>query len=613
MARSTPTQTLDSVVIRFVGDSGDGIQLAGAQFTETSAVSGNDLATFPDYPAEIRAPAGTLAGVSGYQIHISSHEVLTTGDEPDVLVAFNPAALRANLGDVKRGGVLIVNSGEFDPKSLDKAGYKSNPIVDGIPGYRLVPVDITGQTLSAVAPVGLGKKESERAKNFYALGLVYWLFGRSIEHTERWLGGKIASRDPKVAEANIRALRAGFAFGETEELFDVSYVVPPATIAPGKYRNLSGNEATGLGLAAAAELAGLELFLGTYPITPATDILHFLSSQKSFGVKTFQAEDEIAAVCSCIGAAYAGDLAVTTTSGPGMDLKAEGMGLALMLELPMVIVDVQRAGPSTGLPTKTEQADLLLALHGRHGEAPVPVIAARSPGDCFWTAIEAARLAIEHMTPVIMLTDGYLANGTEPFKIPDLEQVPRIPVALRTEPEGFQPYGRDERGVRPWVIPGTPGLEHRIGGLEKEDRTGKVSTDGANHERMVALRHAKIARIADGYGPTEIEGDDRGDLLAIGWGGTWGAISSAVSQLRKQGRRVGHIQLRHLNPLPPDLASIMARYRRVVAPELNLGQLAQVLRAATLVDVRSITKLQGRPFKESELVTAFAKLVEELA
>jgi 2-oxoglutarate/2-oxoacid ferredoxin oxidoreductase subunit alpha len=606
--RRRSTRTIDSVIIRFAGDSGDGVQLTGSQFTETSAASGNDLATFPDYPAEIRAPTGTLAGVSGYQIQLSSREVLTPGDEPDVLVAFNPAALKANLAELRPGGILIINTGELDAKSLAKAGYAKNPLDEGgLAGYRVVAVDITAATLRAVAESGVGHKAAERAKNFYALGLVYWLYNRPLEHTERWLQTTLAAKDPLVAEANRRALRAGFAFGETSELFDVSYVIPPATIEPGRYRNLSGNEALAMGLAAAAELAGLELFLGTYPITPATDILHVLSGQKGLGVKTFQAEDEIAAVCSCVGAAYAGDLAVTTTSGPGLDLKSEGLGLAVALELPLIVVDVQRAGPSTGMPTKTEQSDLRLALYGRHGEAPLPVLAARSSSDCFYAAIEAARIAIEHMTPVILLSDGYLANGTEPFRIPDLALLPRIPVKARAEREGFRPYQRDEDGARPWAVPGVAGLEHRVGGLEKEDGTGRVTTDGPNHERMVRLRAAKIDRIADGYAPLTIEGHPEGDLLVVGWGGTYGVLRAAVERLVARGEKVGHVHLRHLHPLPRDLGPIFARYRRVVAPELNAGQLVDVLRAATLCDVRSITKLQGRLFKETELVSALER------
>lgn len=605
--RSAPVETLDSVVVRFAGDSGDGMQLTGSQFSETTALAGNDLATFPDYPAEIRAPTGTTAGVSGFQIKFSSGEVFTPGDAPDVLVAMNPAALKVNLGELKRGGILIIDSGAFDAKSLQKAGYATDPRTDGaLAAYRVFPVDIAAQTVAAVEGLGLSRKSAERAKNFYALGLVYWLFSRDAEHSLRWIDGKFGKKDPAIAEGNRRALKAGYAWGETAELFSHHYQVPRASIAPGRYRSLSGNEAIALGLIAGAEKSGLELFLGSYPITPASDILHFLAAQKHLGVKTVQAEDEIAGIGTAIGAAYAGNLAVTTTSGPGLALKSEALSLAIMLELPLVVVDVQRGGPSTGLPTKTEQADLLQALFGRHGEAPVPVVAASTPADCFWAALEASRIALTHMTPVLLLSDGYLANGAEPFRIPDVASLPAIPVRFRTEREGFQPYARDERLVRPWVVPGTPGLEHRIGGLEKQDGTGHISYDGANHEKMVHLRAEKVARIADDYPPTEIYGDAAADTVVVGWGSTFGAIRSAVRTLRERGRRIAHVHLRHLNPLPKDLAALL-RGRRVITAELNLGQLAFVLRGSLGIPVETLSKVQGRPFGEAELVEALSK------
>jgi 2-oxoglutarate ferredoxin oxidoreductase subunit alpha len=606
----TPEQ-LDSAVVRFAGDSGDGMQVTGSQFTESTALAGNELATFPDYPAEIRAPAGTIAGVSGFQIRFSREPVFTPGDAPDVLIAMNPAALKVNLSELRPGGIVIANQAAFDKKGLDKAGYDRDPLEDArAAGYRVVPIDITGQTVRAVQGLALSRKEAERAKNFYSLGLVYWLFNRSPEHTLSWIHQKFARKSPDIAEANTRALNAGFHYGETAEIFEHSYVIPPAHIESGLYRNLAGNEALAMGLAAAAELSGLELFLGTYPITPASDILHFLSGQKHLGIKTFQAEDEIAGVCSCIGASFGGSLAVTTTSGPGLALKGEGIGLAVMLELPLIVVDVQRGGPSTGLPTKTEQSDLLQACFGRHGESPVPVIAASSPADCFWAAIDAARIALRHMTPVLLLSDGYLANGAEPFRIPNLARLDRIPTKLVTKADLFQPYARDEVLARPWAVPGVPGLEHRVGGLEKEDLSGRVSYDGMNHERMVRLRDEKIRRIADDYPPTEIFGEASGDLLVIGWGSTFGSIRAAVRNLRAGGRRIGHLHLRYLNPLPKDLAEIFSRYQWVVVPEMNLGQLTMLLRAKYLVDAKCISKVQGRPFKESELTQALQAHLE---
>ena len=605
-------EVYESVAIRFAGDSGDGMQLTGTQFTETSALHGNDLATFPDYPAEIRAPAGSLAGVSGFQVNFSSLEVHTPGDEPDVLVAMNPAALKANLADLKQGGILILNTEQFSQKNLERAGYKTNPVDDGaLSNYRVFPVDITNITLRAIADCGLNQRAAVRTKNFFALGLVYWLFSRDMKHTLDWINGGMAAKDPVVAEANARALKAGWNYGETTEMFVHRYEVPKAKIAPGRYKNITGNEAAALGFLAGAELSGLHLYLGSYPITPASDILHFLSKQKHLGVKTFQAEDEIAAIGAAIGAAYAGNLALTTTSGPGVCLKSEAMNLALMLELPLVIVDVQRGGPSTGLPTKTEQSDLLQAMFGRNGESPIPVVAASSPGDCFHTAIEACRIALEFMTPVIMLTDGYLANGAEPWRIPDVAALPRIPVKFATDAATFEPYARDEKLSRPWGIPGTPGLEHRVGGLEKANVTGNVSYDPMNHDAMCRLRAKKVANIADTLPPTEIFGDADGEILVIGWGGTTGAIRAGVTRVRALGHRIGHIQLRNLNPLPNDLGDILKRYDKVLVPELNLGQLWFLLRARYLVDAVSINKVQGKPFKESEIVAALVAHLEK--
>jgi 2-oxoglutarate ferredoxin oxidoreductase subunit alpha len=607
------TEVLESVAIRFAGDSGDGMQLTGTQFTETTALAGNDLATFPDYPAEIRAPAGTLGGVSGFQLNLSSRDVFTPGDEPDVLVAMNPAALKVNLPDLKPGGILILNTEQFNDKNLERAGYKSNPVEDGsLAAYRVYPVDITGLTLKSIADVGLNQRAAVRCKNFFALGLAYWMFNRTLDHTIAWIEQTMAKKDALAAQANMKALKAGHAFGETAEIFTHSYVIPEANIAPGKYKNITGNEATAMGLLAAMQLSGLEMFLGTYPITPATDILHHLSKYKHLGVKTFQAEDEIAGICSAIGASYAGGLAVTTTSGPGLALKSEAMNLALMIETPLVIVNVQRGGPSTGLPTKTEQSDLLQALFGRNGESPIPVIAAKSPGDCFDCAIEAARIAITSMTPVLLLTDGYLANGSEPWRIPQLTDLPRIPVHFHTEPNGFQPYSRDERGARPWAIPGTPGLEHRVGGLEKANLTGNVAYDGGNHELMCRLRADKIRRIADDLPATEVHGNLDGDVLVVGWGGTYGAIRAGVDKVLRDGHRVAHVHLRNLNPLPNDLGAILHRFKRVLVPEINLGQLSRILRERYLIDAVGYNRLQGKPFKESEIARAVLAELERV-
>jgi len=604
-------ERLDAVTIRFCGDSGDGMQLTGTEFTKASAIAGNDLRTFPDFPAEIRAPAGTLAGVSGFQIQFSSHPVYTPGDRPDVLVAMNPAALKANLPDLVPGGVVIANTGGFTAQNLKKAGYDSNPLEDGsLSGYQLIPVDITKLTETALHGSGLTTREIGRSKNMFALGLMLWLYQRPLEKAVADLRAKFVGR-PEIADANEKVLRAGHAFGETAELFPNIYEVPAAKLAPGTYRNISGNQALALGVVAATQLSGLKGFLGSYPITPASDILHELSRYKNFGISTFQAEDEIAAVAAAIGAAFGGNLGVTTSSGPGIALKQEAINLAVMAELPLLVIDVQRGGPSTGLPTKTEQADLLQVLYGRNGESPVPVLAAQSPSDCFRTVLEAARIAIRYMTPVVVLSDGYIANGQEPWKLPDASELERIQVSFRTEPEGFQPYARDpETLARAWVRPGTPGMEHRIGGLEKHALTGAVSYDPKNHEEMVKVRAAKVERIAQDYAPLEVEGSPSGKLLVVGWGSTHGAIAGAVAELRKRGRDVSHLHLRHLNPLPRDLGEILSRFERVVVPELNLGQLRTILRSRYLVDAKGINKVQGKPFQIAELV---ASLEEHLS
>jgi 2-oxoglutarate ferredoxin oxidoreductase subunit alpha len=597
-----PQETIAQAVIRFCGDSGDGMQITGSQFTSTAALFGNDLATFPDFPAEIRAPAGTLPGVSGFQVNFSSSDVYTPGDTVDVLVAMNPAALKMNLADLKPGGILIVNIDNFKETDLKKAQAKVNPLEDhSLDGYRLFKVELTRLTRAALRDLGLDAKSMDRCKNFFALGMCYWLYSRPMDGTHRWLDEKFAKK-PILAEANKLAMRAGYAYCEVTEAFQVRYEVPPAKLEPGTYRNISGNSALALGFVAAAAKSGLTLFQGSYPITPASDILHELSTFKEFGVITFQAEDEIAAMTSVIGAAYGGALAMTTTSGPGMALKTEAMGLAIATELPMVIVDVQRGGPSTGLPTKTEQADLMQALFGRNSEAPIPVLAAATPGDCFWIAIEASRIALKYMIPVIVLTDGYLANGSEPWKVPTADELPDFPVRFRTDPAGFFPYLRDPQTLaRPWAIPGTPGLEHRIGGLEKEETTGNVNYEPLNHERMVRLRAAKVDAIVQDVPDVVPAGDPDGDLVMVGWGSTYGAITSALRNQRAKGRRIGHVHLRHLNPLPKNLGEVLARYRKVVVPEMNMGQLVWMLRAKYLIDARGMNKIQGKPFKVSEI------------
>ncbi|OFV89203.1 MAG: 2-oxoglutarate ferredoxin oxidoreductase subunit alpha, partial [Acidobacteria bacterium RBG_16_70_10] len=595
-------EVLDSAVIRFAGDSGDGMQITGSQFTTTAALFGNDLATFPDYPAEIRAPAGTLPGVSGFQIHFGARDIYTPGDSVDALVAMNPAALKVNLADLKKSGILVVNVDNFKEIDLKKAQMSENPLEDrSLEGYRVFPVELTKLTRAALKDLGLDAKSMDRCKNFFALGMCYWLFNRSMDSTHRWLQEKFKAK-PVLAEANKLAMKAGYAYCEATEAFQVSYEVPPAKLSPGVYRNLSGNTALAIGFVAAAQKAGLTLFQGSYPITPASDILHELSLFKEFGVVTFQAEDEIAAITAAIGAAYAGCLSLTTTSGPGMALKGEAIGLATMVELPLVVCNIQRGGPSTGLPTKTEQADLFQALFGRNSEAPVPVLAPCSPGDCFWIALEASRIAIKYMVPVIVLSDGYLANGSEPWRVPNLAELDEIPARFRTDPEGFLPYARDPQTLaRPWAIPGTAGLEHRIGGLEKQDGTGNVSYDPLNHEAMVRLRAAKVEAVGQEVPDLEPAGDPEGDLLVVGWGSTYGAITAAVRAQRERGRKIGHAHVRHLNPLPANLGELLRRYRHVLVPELNMGQLLWVLRAKYLVDAEGYGKVQGKPFKQAEL------------
>ncbi len=596
------TETLEQAVIRFAGDSGDGMQLAGTQFTTASAVIGTDVSTFPDYPAEIRAPAGTLGGVSGFQINFGSRAVYTPGDIVDALVAMNPAALKVCLKDLTPGGVLVVNSDEFTPMNLAKARYETNPLeTDELDKYRVYKVPITSQTLLAVKETGLNQKAAERCKNFYALGLVYWLFDRPLDVTIRWIDSKFA-KVPAVAEANRRALQAGYNYGETAEIFSVRYRVGKAPLKPGRYRNVTGNQAAALGFVAAAKLAGKPLFYGSYPITPASEILHELTIYKNFDVRTFQAEDEIAAYAAVLGAAYAGCIAVTGTSGPGLALKQEGIGLGIMTELPTVIVDVQRGGPSTGLPTKTEQSDLWQAMLGRNGDCPAPVLAASSPADCFWAAMEAVRIAVKYMTPVFLLSDGYLSQGSEPWRIPNLDELAPIKVEHPTDPADFAPYRRDANGSRPWAIPGTPGLQHRVGGLEKLDVAGTVSYDPANHQRMTELRAGKVENIAAEIPPQEVYGDEAGGaLLLVSWGGSFGAVRSAVERAREDGQDVSHVHLRWLNPMPRNLGEILSRFRTVVVCEMNMGQLQMLLRARYLVDAYGLHKVRGRPFMVSDI------------
>jgi 2-oxoglutarate/2-oxoacid ferredoxin oxidoreductase subunit alpha len=611
-------EQLDRVIIRFAGDSGDGMQLTGDRFTSETAALGNDLATLPNFPAEIRAPAGTLPGVSSFQLHFADHDILTPGDAPDVLVAMNPAALKANLPDVPRGATLIIDTAEFTKRSLTKVGYDSNPLEDGsLTAYHVHEVDLTGMTLEALKEFDLGRKEAARAKNMFALGLLSWMYHRPAEGTLRFLETKFA-KSPTVRDANIAAFRAGWNYGETTEEFAVSYEVKPAPLPSGVYRNITGNLALSYGLIAAAQRAELPLFVGAYPITPASDILHELSKHKAFGVRTFQAEDEIAGVGAAVGAAFGGALAVTTTSGPGALLKAETVGLAVSLELPLIIVDVQRGGPSTGLPTKTEQSDLLMAMFGRNGEAPVPIVAPCSPADCFTAALEAARIALTYRTPVYLLSDGYLANGSEPWRIPEPTTLPELRVQFADRPnhtlpdgtEVFWPYKRDpETLARPWAIPGTPGLEHRIGGLEKADGTGNISYDPANHDFMVRTRAGKVDGVAATIPPLEVD-DPSGaaDVLVLGWGSTFGPIGAAVRRVRQRGGVVAQAHLRHLNPFPTNTGDVLRRYERVLVPEMNLGQLSLLLRAKYLVDVINYNQVRGLPFKAEEL----ANVIEDV-
>ncbi len=609
---SKPHQRRDRVVIRFVGDSGDGMQLTGMQFTTESALAGNDIATLPDFPAEIRAPAGTLAGVSGFQLNFSSNQIFTAGDEPDVLVAMNPAALKANLEDLPANGLLIVDREAFTDANLKRAGYTSNPLTDhSLDKYQVIQVDVTKLTTLAVHGLGLNNRAVFRSRNMFVLGMLSWLYQRPTQSTIDYLNSRF-KKTPDVLEANIRVFKAGFNYGETTEMFASSYEVPAAKITPGVYRNITGNAATALGFVAAAVKSGRPLFLGSYPITPASDVLHDLSGFKNFPIYTFQAEDEIAGVSSAIGASFGGAIAITTTSGPGMNLKAEAIGLAVKVELPLVITDIQRAGPSTGMPTKPEQADLLMAMYGRHGESPIPIIAASTPADCFECAYEAVRLAVKYMTPVILLTDGQLANGAEPWLLPKVEDLPPIKVEFATNPQGFLPYSRDEQTLaRPWAIPGTPGLEHRLGGITGENLTGNISYSPANHELMIRTRARKIAGIAQEISPTEVFGGaDGGDLVVLGWGSTFGPIREAVKQSREKGKKVSHVHLRYLNPLPRDLAATLRKFKSVLVAEMNMGQLLKMIRADYLIDAAGFNKIQGRPFKVSELVTRINRALE---
>jgi 2-oxoglutarate ferredoxin oxidoreductase subunit alpha len=623
-AERREARVLDHVVVRFAGDSGDGMQLAGDRFTTSSAILGNDLATLPDFPAEIRAPAGTVAGVSAFQVHISDHDIFTPGDHPDVLVAMNPAALKAHLHDLEPGAAILLNSDAFDERALQKAGYSADPRSDGsLAAYKVYEVPMTSLTMEAVKPSGTKARDAERSKNFFALGLVSWMYGRPAEPTLEWLAKRFANNE-MVREANTLAFKAGWNFGETAEVFESAYEVKPAALSPGTYTNISGNIALAWGIIAAGQLAKLPVFLGSYPITPASDVLHELSKHKNFGVRTFQAEDEIAGVNAALGAAYGGALGVTTTSGPGLDLKSETIGLAVSLELPLVVVDIQRGGPSTGLPTKTEQADLLHALFGRHGEAPVPVVAPATPGDCFYMVLEAARIALKYRTPVILLSDGYLANGAEPWLVPDLEALPDLSAefSFAGEPnkvlsdgtEVFWPYLRDSSTLaRPWAIPGTPGLMHRIGGLEKSDGSGNVSYDPVNHDLMVRLRAEKVAGIARDIPPVAVD-DPSGEaeLLVLGWGSTYGAVQAAVRAVRSTGAKVAHAHLRHLNPFPSNLGEVVRAYRGVLIPEVNLGQLRKLVRAEFLVDAVGLNKVAGLPFRRLDVQAAIVSQLEVL-
>ena len=618
-------QQIDQVIIRFAGDSGDGMQLTGDRFTQETAAFGNDLSTLPNFPAEIRAPAGTLPGVSSFQLHFADHDILTPGDQPDVLVAMNPAALKANLGDLPRGADIIANTDEFTKRNLAKVGYEANPLEDGsLAGYQLHAIPITSVTVKALENFEITKKDAERAKNMFSLGLLCWLYNRPVDGTKRFIESKFATK-PEIMRANMAAFQAGWNYGETTEQFTAQYEIKPATLPPGRYRNITGNVALANGLVAAGHLTGLPLFLGSYPITPASDILHELSKHKRFGVRTFQAEDEISGVGAALGASFGGSLAITTTSGPGMCLKAETIGLAVAVELPLVVVDVQRAGPSTGMPTKTEQADLLMALYGRNGESPLVVLAPATPGDCFPTAIEAARIAVKYRTPVIVLTDGYLANGSEPWRVPELSELPDLRREFRFAPERvsdgadaaqapFLPFQRDPQTLaRPWAIPGTKGLEHRIGGIEKADGAGTISYDPDNHDKMVRLRQAKIDGIASDIPPLEVDDPD-GDakVLVLGWGSTYGSIGAAVRRVRVAGGSVAHAHLRYLSPFPANLPEVLKRYEKVLLPEINTGQLALVLRGHYGADVISYNRVRGLPFRAAELANVIKDVIEHV-
>ena len=616
---SKPVEQLSQVIVRFAGDSGDGMQLTGSQFTSETALLGNDISTLPDFPAEIRAPAGSLPGVSGFQLHFADHDILTPGDAPNVLVAMNPAALKTNVKDLPKGGTLIVDADAFKDRNLQKAGYAANPLEDGsLEEYQVHAVPLTTLTVGALKDVeGVTSREAERSKNMFALGLMSWLYGRPIEPTIEFLNAKFAAKRPEIAEANIKALQAGFAFGETTETFAVTYEIKPAKLEPGTYRNITGNQALSMGLVAASKLSGLPLFLGAYPITPASAILEELAGYKHFGVRTFQAEDEIAAAGAAVGAAFGGMLGITTSAGPGVVLKAETIGLAIQLELPLVICDIQRAGPSTGMPTKPEQGDLLMVLFGRNGESPVPVIAASSPSDCFDAAIEACRIALKYRTPVYLLSDAYLANGSEPWLLPDVDQLPDISTTFATEANGedgtFLPYLRDEQTLaRPWALPGTKGLEHRIGGLEKADRTGNISYDPENHDLMTRLRAQKVAGIASDVPELEVDDPD-GDakVLVLGWGGTFGPIAAGVRRARKNGRPVAHAHLRYLNPFPRNTGDVLRRYEKVLIPEMNLGQLLKLVRAEFLVDAVGYNRVRGVPLRASEVAEAIEAMVDQ--
>ena len=616
LEKTTSKIEVDKIVIRFSGDSGDGMQLTGMQFTDTAALLGNDLNTFPDYPSEIRAPIGTVAGVSGFQVHLGSTEIYTAGDQYDVLVAMNAAALKVDLPRLKRGSIIIANAQGFDAKNLKLANYPEgvNPLENGsLANYIVHLVDVTKLTKECLSGTGLGMKEIERSKNMFVLGLLFWMFDKPLDHTLKFIRDKF-SKKPEIADANVLALQAGWNYGENTEIFTTQFKVAPAKLPAGTYRNITGNHATAIGLIAAAEKSGLPLFIGSYPITPATDILQELSKYKANGIKTFQAEDEIAGICAAIGASYTGSLAVTTTSGPGMSLKTEALGFATMLELPLVVVNVQRGGPSTGLPTKTEQADLLMAMHGRHGEAPLPVLAASSPADCFDTVLDASWLAIEHMTPVIFLSDGYIANGSEPWRFPAIENIPAIKAPLLkklNEGETLLPYQRDENFVRPWIKPGTKGLEHRIGGLEKENGTGNVSYDPVNHEKMVQLRAAKIKKIEDFIPLAKPDsGRENASIVVLGWGSTYGAIKTATRELLAEGYDVAHIHLRYINPFPKNLGELLHGYEKILIPEMNSGQLLQLIRAKYLVPAVGYSKVQGLPYTTTEIKEKIIELTK---